>query len=160
VREGLETSSGDVRKYPTVYEGDWVRPYMRGYRIECCDCGLIHRLDFRVRKGDRAAGENLSVELRAFRDNRATAQIRRWRDWRTRTGRRTIMLTDKQVRMLMAAYFKVELRLSDSAAAEAAKTVSAHVTAREPSTSALAASLRRGLKQAIRHAEKTRRAKR
>ena len=27
---------------------DWQRPVMRGYRLGCCDCGLVHDIDFRV----------------------------------------------------------------------------------------------------------------
>jgi len=36
---------------------------------ECCDCGLIHRLDFRIVDG--------KVEFRTRRDDRATAAARR-----------------------------------------------------------------------------------
>jgi len=45
-------------------------PIRRGYKMACCDCGLVHKLDFRVRKG--------KIEFRVFRDNRATAAMRRW----------------------------------------------------------------------------------
>lgn len=50
---------------------DWNLPVQRGYRLGCCDCGLIHEMDFRVEGGN--------VEYRIRRDNRATAQIRRHR---------------------------------------------------------------------------------
>ena len=42
----------------------------RMFRLRCCDCGLVHKFDFRVHRG--------RIEIRAFRDNRATAAIRRW----------------------------------------------------------------------------------
>ena len=29
----------------------WVQPISRGYLMECCDCNLVHRLDFRVIAG-------------------------------------------------------------------------------------------------------------
>ncbi len=29
---------------------DWIRPKRRGYLMGCCDCGLIHELDFAVVK--------------------------------------------------------------------------------------------------------------
>lgn len=58
------------RRYPT-HGDDWVRPVPRGYRMACCDCGLVHRVDFRV-----VAGQ---VEFRIARDSRATGQLRRWR---------------------------------------------------------------------------------
>lgn len=49
----------------------WVYPEMDGYRLTCCDCGLVHDMQFRVTDDyDR-------VEFRARRNNRATAQVRR-----------------------------------------------------------------------------------
>lgn len=56
-------------RYETPEAGEWVRPIEEGYKFACCDCGLVHRMDFRV-GGDRA-------EFRVFRDNRATGQMRR-----------------------------------------------------------------------------------
>lgn len=29
----------------------WVQPVKRGYLMSCCDCGLVHRMDFRIAKG-------------------------------------------------------------------------------------------------------------
>ena len=29
----------------------WIKPYMRGYLIGCCDCGLHHWMDFRIQRG-------------------------------------------------------------------------------------------------------------
>lgn len=48
---------------------EWVQPVERGYRMSCCDCGLVHVLDFRVEDG--------RSQFRARRDNRATGQVRR-----------------------------------------------------------------------------------
>jgi hypothetical protein len=57
-------------KYVQVYNGEWIRPMPQtGHMMACCDCGLIHRMDFRVYKG--------KVVFRAYRDNRATANRRR-----------------------------------------------------------------------------------
>ena len=58
---------GRVYEYET--EGKWIQPVRRGYRIACCDCGLVHQMDFRVRKR--------RVQFRVFQDNRATGQVRR-----------------------------------------------------------------------------------
>ena len=58
------------KKYPQVEAGEWVYPIMQGYKMACCDCGLVHRLDFEVVDVDY-------VRLRAYRDNRATAAKRR-----------------------------------------------------------------------------------
>ena len=36
---------------PTLQDGEWVTPIMRGYRLVCCACGVVHRLNFRIVKG-------------------------------------------------------------------------------------------------------------
>ena len=55
--------------YRTIAYGEWTRPRLRNFREQCCDCGLIHRLDFRLVDG--------RIEFRTRRDNRATAVARR-----------------------------------------------------------------------------------
>jgi hypothetical protein len=55
--------------YNVLNYGEWIRPRMRNFREQCCDCGLIHRLDFRI-VDDR-------IEFQTRRDNRATAAARR-----------------------------------------------------------------------------------
>lgn len=47
----------------------WVTPNPKSYRTSCCDCGLVHDLQFRMRKRH--------VEVRFKRNNRATAAVRR-----------------------------------------------------------------------------------
>jgi hypothetical protein len=66
--------------YDVISYGEWTRPRMRNFREQCCDCGLIHRLDFRIvdgRTGARARLRGLQVEFRIRRDDRATAAARR-----------------------------------------------------------------------------------
>jgi len=58
-----------MTKYPSVHSGEWIQPIRKGYKMSCCDCGLVHRVNFRL-KGGR-------IQLQAFRDNRATGQKRR-----------------------------------------------------------------------------------
>lgn len=48
----------------------WVQPVRRGYKMACCDCGLVHDMDFRIEAG--------RVQFRAARNNRATGQVRRY----------------------------------------------------------------------------------
>ena len=31
-----------------IVDGEWVTPVHRGYRLRCCQCGLTHRMNFRV----------------------------------------------------------------------------------------------------------------
>jgi hypothetical protein len=55
--------------YDVIPYGEWTRPRMRNFREQCCDCGLIHRLDFRI--------VDDKVEFRTRRDDRAIAAARR-----------------------------------------------------------------------------------
>lgn len=52
---------------PEPYE--WIQPIRKGYKLCCCDCGLVHKFEFRVSKGQ--------IQFRGDRDNRATAMVRR-----------------------------------------------------------------------------------
>jgi len=58
-----------VSSYATPKAGEWVQPVEQGYKMACCDCGLVHTMDFRI--------ENGRVQFRVTRNNRATGQMRR-----------------------------------------------------------------------------------
>lgn len=69
-----------MARYNEPEEGEWVQPIPEGYKLQCCDCGLVHRLDFRVSAyGIAGVGPEYRVQFRVFRDNRATAAVRRER---------------------------------------------------------------------------------
>lgn len=55
-------------KYYVQTDGEWVQP-KRDYRMGCCDCGLVHDMQFRIRNG--------KIQFSATRNNRATAAKRR-----------------------------------------------------------------------------------
>lgn len=63
----------DMKEYPLVEPDVWFEPYHKNYGMSCCSCGLVHRIDFRVRKG--------RVQIRVRRDNRSTGQLRRNREY-------------------------------------------------------------------------------
>jgi len=82
------------KKTRSIYEepkpGEWVNPIMKGYKLVCCDCGLVHKMDFRVfvkekkfKDGSYIEGKigkgasKLFASFRCWRDNRATAAHRR-----------------------------------------------------------------------------------
>jgi len=68
------------RTYRSPAAGEWIRPVHQGYRLACCDCGLVHRVDFRaVSHATNRATSEASVALRFWRDERATAAVRRER---------------------------------------------------------------------------------
>lgn len=77
-------------KLKQVIDGEWQLPIMRNYRMACCDCGLVHNIDFRilrVLRTDKSGyhtleevpyGKNrLRVQIRGSRNKRSTAQVRR-----------------------------------------------------------------------------------
>jgi hypothetical protein len=77
--------------YRQPKEGEWENPRADGYKMACCDCGLVHKVDFRVvrpteatnrfiSKWDEVDDPDLLVMFRVFRDNRATGQQRRHRN--------------------------------------------------------------------------------
>ncbi len=48
-------------------------PYNANYKMACCDCGLVHLLKYSIHKPTGW------LSVRAWRDNRATGQMRRWK---------------------------------------------------------------------------------
>ncbi len=58
-------------KFKDVGEGEWQYPVPNGYLMKCCDCGLVHRIDFRVVKVKKGLAnvqnDRYRVALRAWR---------------------------------------------------------------------------------------------
>lgn len=72
------------RRYRQAHDGEWIQPRMRGYKLRCCDCGLVHTLNFRVIERGRIGQlvnvvTGVKVLFQAERDERATAAVRRHR---------------------------------------------------------------------------------
>lgn len=57
--------------YKQVLDGEWIKPRHRGWKMACCDCGLVHTVNLKVIGG--------RVYLQPTRDNRATAAKRRYK---------------------------------------------------------------------------------
>lgn len=55
--------------YYHVTDGEWISVPKKGYKEQCCDCGLVHRINFRIRDGQ--------IEIQTFRDGRATGGARK-----------------------------------------------------------------------------------
>ena len=52
-------------QFKTVEAGEWVQPIRNGYRMKCCDCGLVHRLFFKlVKYGDNKH----KIRFKAYRE--------------------------------------------------------------------------------------------
>ena len=75
-----------MSKYEEPESNEWVQPIRNGYKLACCDCGLVHDIDFRPVKLDYDRKNKIyeatvipkaAVIFRVRRNNRATAGIRR-----------------------------------------------------------------------------------
>lgn len=55
--------------YYQITDGEWVPVPKRGFKEQCCDCGLVHRVNFRMVNG--------GFEIQTFRDARSTSAVRR-----------------------------------------------------------------------------------
>jgi hypothetical protein len=62
--------------YEPVKPGKWISPSKKAYRMECCDCGLVHLLQFRHIKW----GRGRKIQIRAWRDEVATNERRNIRE--------------------------------------------------------------------------------
>lgn len=58
--------------YPQIQPGEWVQP-LDTYRFACCDCGLVHQVEFRIHEG--------RIQFRMWRHDRSTAQLRKHRTY-------------------------------------------------------------------------------
>jgi hypothetical protein len=55
--------------YYQVIDGEWISLPMRNYKEQCCDCGLVHRVNFRIKDG--------VLQAQTYRDGPATGGARR-----------------------------------------------------------------------------------
>jgi len=63
----------------------WLAPHERKFKMACCDCGLVHDMEFRLETVIDAEGAvQLQVQFRVRRNGRATGQIRRWQNIKVR----------------------------------------------------------------------------
>lgn len=62
-----------MTKYPYAEDGEWFNPSRKKFRHMCCDCSLVHAVDFKLE--DTAKGKQIYIKFE--RDNRATATARR-----------------------------------------------------------------------------------
>ena len=58
-------------KYDQFVKDEWYRLKLDGWKHCCCDCGLVHKVYFKIINKS-------NLEARFERDERATGQIRRY----------------------------------------------------------------------------------
>ncbi len=51
-------------RYHQGYDGEWIQPKRKNYYMQCCDCGLSHRIDFKLIKDKLGRAR---IQYRAFR---------------------------------------------------------------------------------------------
>lgn len=61
--------------YPKHQAGEWVTPRRKYYLMGCCDCGLVHKMEFRLVPSWHGQGHK--IQFRAWRDEKATAFLRK-----------------------------------------------------------------------------------
>lgn len=67
-----------TRGYMQIVEGDWIEPAKKGFVDQCCDCGLVHVIDFEViDKRTRKPVPYVAVQFKLKVDRRKTAASRR-----------------------------------------------------------------------------------
>ena len=64
-----------TRAYPTPGAGEWVGPKRKYYYMACCDCCLVHKIEFALMKWPNGK----RIIMRVWRDNKRTGQLRRRR---------------------------------------------------------------------------------
>lgn len=50
-------------RYAQRFDGEWIFPRRNSYYLQCCDCGLVHRINFRLVKH----GKGKQIAFQAFR---------------------------------------------------------------------------------------------
>ena len=50
-------------RYHQVIDGEWIQPRRKNYYMKCCDCGLVHKVDFRLVK----RGNGFSIQFKPKR---------------------------------------------------------------------------------------------
>ena len=68
-------ASAKRKAYPKVEAGEWVTPRRRFYGMGCCDCGLVHKIEFRLVPSWHGGGKK--IQLRAWRDEAGTKKLRK-----------------------------------------------------------------------------------
>ena len=62
-----------MSKYKSTKDGEWVQPIRHRYKMMCCDCGLVHNMNFRIVR----VGKRNFIQFQPERNYRSTAMARR-----------------------------------------------------------------------------------
>jgi hypothetical protein len=72
------------RRFKTYKPGrggwsEWVQPIMNGYMMKCCDCGLVHEMQFRALKQVSETNARGEWKAEPVKDGRVEFRVRRAR---------------------------------------------------------------------------------
>jgi hypothetical protein len=68
------------RKRVNVKSGQWINPWMIDFRMICCDCGLVHSMNFKVIDENGNEIPNARVSMQGFRNEPHTKRERKMRN--------------------------------------------------------------------------------
>jgi hypothetical protein len=81
--ESCSTKGAEMKKikFEDIQENEWLWPVHKGYRLRCCDCHLVHKIDFKVEDGDVAIKfRRDTVNTKKERAKMTIKQERSWSD--------------------------------------------------------------------------------
>lgn len=58
---------------------EWTEPIMKGYLMQCCDCGLVHEMQFRALEQTGPADETGTWPAKTIKAGRISFRARRHR---------------------------------------------------------------------------------
>lgn len=64
------------KKFIPAKDMEWIQPQQKGYLMACCDCGLVHGMDFRIVANPKNKKKQ-KVQFRAWRAPKYTAMLRK-----------------------------------------------------------------------------------
>jgi len=57
-------SPAKSKKFKKVKANSWQQPVMNGYLMKCCDCGLVHEVDFRIAYGKTEDKNRVQLKMK------------------------------------------------------------------------------------------------
>lgn len=73
-------------EFKNTDDGEWCNPDPKGFSVRCCDCGLVHRVDFRIVWRQRGGRRVRRVQFRVFRDQPETKLQRKRETFKCRAS--------------------------------------------------------------------------
>lgn len=56
-------------RFKKIKNNQWEQPVMKNYLMKCCDCGLIHEMDFRIAYGKTKDDDRVQLRARRISDS-------------------------------------------------------------------------------------------